>query len=629
MHTPTLPSWVRTHAIQLTIALVAAGALVAALATFASGGPTSDLELGSNKDLNGGSPYGQMSDSNIDWVRINVYWEEDRCKGSFANDNSAGKQFVDNADGSRTGYIDTQVDQAVAAGQKVMLTFVGWPTPYWAVEDKGASGQPADTKPEQGAAFKRHVHTQGGWRANDFLTASVFNRFDASPQAAGFCTPESKTTVPANTKNAQRHWNPSQPPANPQDFTDFVLHVVNRYKESGVHHFELFNEPNLDRYFYGHDANQLGSMLNNAYNQVKRADPDSVIIAGALSPNNRTESGNGDPRPDLFLDKLYASFEQPNGKPKTTYITGSKVPFDVVSMHSYNTSPVNVCDRATQNKNGFKKGQPSQPMQFCFIETINDVIKKHANGQPAKPIWITEMGIVGDANTTTSFQTLTPCPPKQTCEKNAIPVNSEQSQAFQWGYVLSQLKSKYPYVKTVMEYTWQDTVMKPGQAPLPQTSKNYWLQHLGLVRADGSAKPSLNVFTGFTDSVITTRTHIQPGAKVTLVPYRGKQGKNHHRLARNTTFTIRAASPNAKCFYNGKLYSAGAKTTDGNYPFKLMEKVKVGSDGRLHIDRCTPGSYKVIASSSNKDLVARDDTKTFMIKAGERRNRTSFTFIEK
>lgn len=76
------------------------------------------------------------------------------------------------------------------------------------------------------------------------------------------------------------------PPANNQDYVDFVVSIVNRYPGQ-VHAIEVWNEMNLDREWtstQGLSAQNYTALLRDTYNAVKAVDPGIIIVSGALSP---------------------------------------------------------------------------------------------------------------------------------------------------------------------------------------------------------------------------------------------------------------------------------------------------------------------------------------------------------
>lgn len=82
--------------------------------------------------------------------------------------------------------------------------------------------------------------------------------------------------------NLDRHG----PPANNQDFANFILRIIERYPGQ-VHAIEVWNEQNIDREWTsvnGLSPANYVALLRDVYNAVKPVDPGIIIISGALSP---------------------------------------------------------------------------------------------------------------------------------------------------------------------------------------------------------------------------------------------------------------------------------------------------------------------------------------------------------
>src|SRR5690606_29364964 len=76
------------------------------------------------------------------------------------------------------------------------------------------------------------------------------------------------------------------PPANPQDYANFVTALLERYPGM-VHAIEVWNEQNLDREWTslrGLSAASYVELLRVAAQAIKNADPGIIVISGALSP---------------------------------------------------------------------------------------------------------------------------------------------------------------------------------------------------------------------------------------------------------------------------------------------------------------------------------------------------------
>jgi hypothetical protein len=81
------------------------------------------------------------------------------------------------------------------------------------------------------------------------------------------------------------------PPANPQDYADFVVDILERYPGM-VHAIEVWNEQNLDREWTsarGLIAANYVELLRTTYEAVKAVDPGIIVISGALSPTGLSD----------------------------------------------------------------------------------------------------------------------------------------------------------------------------------------------------------------------------------------------------------------------------------------------------------------------------------------------------
>lgn len=81
------------------------------------------------------------------------------------------------------------------------------------------------------------------------------------------------------------------PPANPQDYADFVVAILERYPGM-VHAIEVWNEQNLDREWTsmrGLSAANYVELLRTTYEAVKAVDPGIIVISGALSPTGLSD----------------------------------------------------------------------------------------------------------------------------------------------------------------------------------------------------------------------------------------------------------------------------------------------------------------------------------------------------
>jgi hypothetical protein len=129
-------------------------------------------------------------------------------------------------------------------------------------------------------------------------------------------------------------------------FANYVRQIVGRYK-GRVIAWEIWNEPNIQPFWSPRPSAELyAKLLKAAYKAAKEADPDCVVLGGALAG------------PDSdFLAGMYEH--------------GAKGHFDALSYHNYGQA----LDLAEE---------------LNAIEHLRRVLR--ANGEPDKPIWHTESG---------------------------------------------------------------------------------------------------------------------------------------------------------------------------------------------------------------------------------------------
>ncbi len=144
-------------------------------------------------------------------------------------------------------------------------------------------------------------------------------------------------------------WSGGVSPATDEErerFGQYVYAMVRRYKDK-VGAWEVWNEPNIQPFWSPRPSPELyAELLKVAYKAAKRADPDCVVVGGALAG------------PDAaFLAGMYEH--------------GAAGHFDVLSYHNYGQR---LCLES----------------EWPEVEKIRAVMARHGDG--AKPIWHTETG---------------------------------------------------------------------------------------------------------------------------------------------------------------------------------------------------------------------------------------------
>jgi polysaccharide biosynthesis protein PslG len=154
------------------------------------------------------------------------------------------------------------------------------------------------------------------------------------------------------------------PPANVEDYFDFVGQVAARYR-GRVAAYQVWNEPNLSNEWGGRapDAAAYARLLRGASERIRAADPSARVVMAAMAPT-RTESA------DALNELLYL---------QQLYEAGVSGTFDVLAVQAYGL-----------------RGGPDDPRIDEADVTFSRPLLVRAlmlrNGDGATPMWATEMG---------------------------------------------------------------------------------------------------------------------------------------------------------------------------------------------------------------------------------------------
>ncbi len=159
------------------------------------------------------------------------------------------------------------------------------------------------------------------------------------------------------------------PPDNYEDFGDFVYTLVARYR-GRIRYYQLWNEPNIYPEWgsYAISPEDYTRLLKIGATRAREADPDVVIIAGALASTIALQPAAPPPNNALndliFLQRMYDA--------------GAAPYFDIMAMQAYGlwSGPT---DRRMQPR----------VMNYGRPQYVRDLMV--ANGDASKPIWISEM----------------------------------------------------------------------------------------------------------------------------------------------------------------------------------------------------------------------------------------------
>ncbi len=233
-------------------------------------------------------------------------------------------------------------------------------------------------------------------------------------------------------------------PADPDQFAAFARTAAERYAPQGVHDWEIWNEPNMGRY-WGSAGNIVGyaTLLTHASTAIRAVDPSAVVVTGGLSP---AATRGADISPTDFLEGLYDA--------------GAGNSFDAVGDHPYSYP---VPPSYAEDWNAWQQMDATPT-------SIRSVMAAH--GDAAKQIWITEYGAPtngpGTEATENNYQL-----------DNAPDHVSEALQARMLSEAL-QAHAEDPWAGPLFWYSYKDLGITTD------TNENFF----GLIRFDGSKKPS-------------------------------------------------------------------------------------------------------------------------------------------
>jgi hypothetical protein len=174
------------------------------------------------------------------------------------------------------------------------------------------------------------------------------------------------------------------PPANLQDYVTFVSAAVTHYAPLGVHHWEVWTQPNVLTFWRsGPDAAAYTAMLVTASSAIKAADPTATVVTGGLSPAV-TMAQNISPLE--FLTAMYAA--------------GAKDSFDALGNQPYCWDLTGCPSQYDPNSAWSMMGDTPNSLRTLM----------EMNGDGDKRIWLTNFGaptVAGPVNEMQQAQLLT------------------------------------------------------------------------------------------------------------------------------------------------------------------------------------------------------------------------------
>jgi hypothetical protein len=202
---------------------------------------------------------------------------------------------------------------------------------------------------------RRHAPHRSAWEKYDHIVALA--------EQYGLELVPRLSNPPAWSRAAGDARGTYAPPDDLADWGDYVYAVVSRY-EGRVRYYQLWNEPNIYPEWGEQAVDPEGytRLLCEGYTRAKEADPAAIIISGALAP--AVALTWRDLSDVVFLQRMYDA--------------GASACFDVLAVNDYV-----LWSGPTDRR--------MRPLNINFARPVymRDIMV--ANGDAAKPIWISEM----------------------------------------------------------------------------------------------------------------------------------------------------------------------------------------------------------------------------------------------
>jgi Na+-transporting methylmalonyl-CoA/oxaloacetate decarboxylase gamma subunit len=173
------------------------------------------------------------------------------------------------------------------------------------------------------------------------------------------------------------------PPGNADDFSSFLSVMAKRY-QGRVQAYQVWNEPNLAREWGDKPPNaaEYTQMLKKAYQAIKKADPNAIVVSAGLAPT--TELSQRAVPDTQFVQAMYNA--------------GAKPYFDMLGVHGagYKAPPEKDPGEVANDPSFYNVGDPNCPGPacriYCFrhVEDLRQIMVD--NGDANKRVVVLEFG---------------------------------------------------------------------------------------------------------------------------------------------------------------------------------------------------------------------------------------------
>jgi polysaccharide biosynthesis protein PslG len=211
-------------------------------------------------------------------------------------------------------------------------------------------------------AYHEQAKGQFGWSHADMVVDFARNQGLEVVARLGGLVPEWARREPGQAAPTVDTYLPYQ---RFEDFGDYVYAFVTHFK-GRLRYIVIWNEPNLtlEWGFRPVDPEGYTELLRIAYARAKEADPEIIVLGGALAPTLEPPGSDRAMNDLVFLERMYAA--------------GAAAHFDMLAAHAYGLN--------------FAPDEPPAPHELNFrrVELLREIML--ANGDGHKRMMLTESG---------------------------------------------------------------------------------------------------------------------------------------------------------------------------------------------------------------------------------------------
>ena len=185
-------------------------------------------------------------------------------------------------------------------------------------------------------------------------------------------------------------------PAAYADWRDFIGDFTTwaNSDDFGIEAIEIWNEPNLEGFWYGPDRNPewFAELFASAVEAVKDVDPNMLLVPGGLSPAPALGNRDATNNPYRFTTNFLSSLETMDAVPGSEDLVNA---IGAISLHLYGAGLTPTASEAYQDM-----VVEYRAVRDAFAGHLLPIQKAGSESGPGIPLWITEIGFPAATYTT-------------------------------------------------------------------------------------------------------------------------------------------------------------------------------------------------------------------------------------